>query len=176
MDTQAWSLVKKGVSMWKNHSKTFIVGIMLLLAIGVFTGLTCSCATVGIPDPEITGPAADVVDALDSVVQYAEHPEMAAVWVNVAITRLQVLAAQDLTENDRIKITRIADGLMALSGSCTEPAYLRQRGKSLMILTSSIGLYNTAAIDEAVDDVVESFENAPEEDVGTSEPEEVPTE
>jgi len=164
MNTQAWSLVKKGASLWKSHSKAFIVGIVLLLAVGVFTGLTCSCATVGIPDPEVTGPAADVVDALDSVVQYAEHPEMAAVWVNVAITRLRALAAQDLTENDRIKITRIADGLMELSGSCTEPAYLRQRGKSLMILTSSIGLYNTEAIDEAVDDVVESFENAPEPD------------
>lgn len=126
--------------------------------------LVTGCKAVGAPDPEVTAKTASAVQALSVVYEVVEaDPDTAGAWLDMVDAEMVAILEREgdgaLSNLDRQKARRVLVGTRDMRENLeTDPAYVRQRAKSLAVLIATIGLYKQdPKLQERVNNIIGGF-------------------
>lgn len=135
-------------------SREFKALLVVALCAAILMVAICSCAEVGVVEPEVLELTAEMKEALDNAASVSDDFVAVEMFLREAFTSLTKLRAwvgyKYMSELDKDKCFRIGDGITRLlmdmkSGEYPKEevmAYIRQRTKSLGALAESIGRYD----------------------------------
>lgn len=128
-------------------AKRFVVFLLVFSVMASVVG----CPAVGISDPDTRIAAYRVVNVLDMIESNAHDSTVVGQLCGLALERVAEFDLAKLTDLDRVKVTRLRDGIRAIYESRESPDYVVLRAYTLRELAASIGLYEQEGLKEAID-------------------------